>query len=234
MLRDWLRLVGQLNWALNIYPWLRPGLGGIYAKTVGKTQMWWRIKINKTVWHELAWFIEHVQRSSGLFFFKLMVWQEDDVRHSTLMIHVDASAQRLGIWFLSEKRGYQCPLLTQCLTDAIFFSEALAVCSAIHISEHFPGMTQLLMVTDNTNMFNIFASLSAQPAYNPILILEINVLLWCNIDLRVIYIPGPLNHITNALSRYQNDLVRKLVPAIQIKRCAGGNKKMISISASSR
>ena len=50
MLQDWLRLAGQLNWALNVYPWLRLGLGGIYAKMAGKAQMWGRIKINKMVW----------------------------------------------------------------------------------------------------------------------------------------------------------------------------------------
>ena len=31
---DWWSLVEQLNWALNVYPWLRLGLGGIYAKMV--------------------------------------------------------------------------------------------------------------------------------------------------------------------------------------------------------
>ena len=217
MLQDWLRLAGQLNWALNVYPWLRPGLGGIYAKTMGKAQMWGRIKINRTVQQELVWFIEHVQQSSGLFFFKSMVWQEGDVGHSTLTIYVDVSVWGLGIWFLSEKKGYQCPPPILHLTDAIFFSKALVVCSAVHISECFPGMMHLLIATDNTNTFDIFMSLSAQPAYNPILISAVNILLHCDIDLRVIYIPGPLNHITDALLWYQNDLVRKLVPAIQIK-----------------
>ena len=129
-----------------------------------------------------------------------MVWQGGDVGHSMLTIHVDVSAQDLGIWFLSEKKGYQCLLPIQCPTDAIFFSEALAVCAAVHISEQFPGVTCLLIATDNTNMFNIFASLSAQPAYNPILILTVNVLLRCDVDLRVIYILGPLNHVADALS----------------------------------
>ena len=238
MLWDWLRLVGQLNWALNIYPWLRLGLGGIYAKTAGKAQMWGRIKINKTVQQELAWFIEHVQRLSGLFFFKSMVWQEGDVGHSMLTIHVDASMWGLGIWFLSEKKGYQCPLPILHPTDTILFSEALVVCSAVHISEHFPGVTCLLIATDNTNTFDIFASLSTQPVYNPILILAVNILLHYNVNLRVVYILGPLNHIADALSQYQNDLVRKLVPAIQIENftpeCAGGGKKMILISMLSR
>ena len=216
-LQDWLRLAGQLNWALDVYPWLRLGLGGIYANMAGKAQMWGRIKINKMVQWELAWFIEHVQQSSGLFFFKSMVWQEGDVGHFTLTIHVDVFAWGLGIWFLSEKKGYQCPLPILHLTNAIFFSKALLVCSAVHISECFPGAMHLLIATDNTNTFDIFTSLSTQPAYNPILILAVNVLLCCNVDLRVVYIPGPLNHVTDALLWYQNDLVRKLVPAIQIK-----------------
>ena len=110
-------------------------------KMAGKTQMWGRIEINKMVWCELAWFVEHVQLSSRLFFFKSMVWQEDDVGHSTLTIHVDASAWGLGIWFLSEKRGYQCLLPIQHLIGTIFFSEALVVYSAIHISEHFLCVT---------------------------------------------------------------------------------------------
>ena len=152
----------------------------------GEAQMWGRIKINKTVWQELAWFIEHVQQSSGQFFFKLMVWQEGDVRYSTLTIHVNASAWGLGIWFLSEKKGYQCPLPILHPTDTIFFSEALTVCSAIHISEHFPGVMHLLIATDNTNTFNIFTSLSAQPLYNLILILAVNVLLHCDVNLRVV------------------------------------------------
>ena len=108
--------------------------------------------------------------------------------------------QGLGIWFLSKKKGYQCLLPILHLTNAIFFSKALMVCSAVHISERFPGATRLLIATDNTNTFNIFMSLSAQPVYNPILISAVNVLLCCNVDLRVVYIPGPLNHITDALS----------------------------------
>ena len=81
-------------------------------------------------------------------------------------------------------------------------------------------------------------SLSAQPVYNPILILAVSVLLHCDVDLRVVYIPGPLNHVTDALSQYQNDLVRKLVPAIQIENFTppqdAGGKKMILISMSLR
>ena len=88
--------------------------------------------------------------------------------------------------------------MIQCSTNAIFFFEVLMVCSSIHISECFPGVTCLLVATDNTNMFDIFASLHAQLTYNPILILVVNVLRH-DINLRVIYIPEPLNHVTGTL-----------------------------------
>ena len=42
-------MVGQLNWALNICLWLRPGLGGVYVKMARKSEMWGKIKMDKTV-----------------------------------------------------------------------------------------------------------------------------------------------------------------------------------------
>ena len=71
-----------------------------------------------------------------------MVWHNKDQGHLTLTIHVDASVQGIGIWFLSEKRGYQCRLPSGALTGAIFFFEALAVCCTIHL------VTMLCHVTD--------------------------------------------------------------------------------------
>ena len=35
-LRDFQRIAGHLNWALNVYPFLHPGLCAVYAKTAGK------------------------------------------------------------------------------------------------------------------------------------------------------------------------------------------------------
>ena len=97
---EWLRLAGQLNWALNNYLWLMPGLGGISIKTAGRIHMWGRIQVNKMVQHDLAWFVVHIQWPSWLF---LMVWWVDDVGHSMLIIYIDAFIQGIGIWFLSEK-----------------------------------------------------------------------------------------------------------------------------------
>ena len=115
-----------------MYLWLRPAIGAVYTKMTGKMQMWGRVKINEAVQCKLRWFVEHVRRSDGLFFFNLMVWHGNNCDHSTLTNHVDASGQGIGIWFLSEKRGYQCQLLLGAPMGTIFFFEAFTVCCAIH------------------------------------------------------------------------------------------------------
>lgn len=98
---------------------------------------------------------------------------------------------------------------------------------------------QLLIATDNTNTFDIFTLLAAQLAYNPILMSTVNVLLRQDLNLWVVYIPGSLNYVTDASSRYKNDLAQSLVPGIQIYTfiplgCAWGSQKMISITEASR
>ena len=122
-----------------------------------------------------------------IFFFKSMVWHNNDLDHSTLTVHVNTSMHSLGIWFLSEKLGYQCRLPTRTPTNVIFFFEALAICSVIHLAKHFTRVTCLLIVTNNTNTFDIFASLNADRPYNPILISAINIILRQDGDLHVVY-----------------------------------------------
>ena len=166
------------------------------------------------VQHELAWFVEHVQQSSGLFFFKLVVWQEDNVGHSMLTIHIDASTWGLGIWFLLEKRGYQCLLPIQHPTDAIFFFKALTVCSAIHISVCFPGATHLLIATDNTNMFDVFALPITQSSSQWSTFSSDVTLTWELFTFQ----DHSITSLMDALLWYQNNLTRKFIPAIQIEQ----------------
>ena len=105
----------------------------------------------------------------------LIQWCDEDWGHLTLTIHVNASAQGIGIWFLSEKRGYQSHLPP----GAIFLFEVLAICCAVHLAALLGHATCLHIVTNNMNTFNIFRLLSALPAYNCIIISTINIL-WKN------------------------------------------------------
>ncbi|KAL1950137.1 hypothetical protein VTO73DRAFT_5260 [Trametes versicolor] len=59
-------------------------------------------------------------------------------------------------------------------------------------------------------------SLRAHPPYNNILMSAVDVLLKCNINLRVDHVPGELNIIADALSHRRFKLVHQLVPNIDI------------------
>jgi hypothetical protein len=143
------------------------------------------------------------QISDGIHFLKSVVWTPHDSDHTTLVAYTDASSKGMGVWFPGEHVRYQCPLPLNALKDAIFFFEALAVCSAIHLAHCFDKMTRLIVYTDNTNMFT---SLAAKPDYNQILMSAIDVLIEDEVDLCVYHIPGKDNLIVDPLSRFKNKL----------------------------
>ncbi|EIW73791.1 hypothetical protein CONPUDRAFT_23805, partial [Coniophora puteana RWD-64-598 SS2] len=73
-LRDFQTLAGYVNWALNVYPLLRPGLTAVYEKTKGKAQTFGKIWINKSVVTELCWLLSHLEHATGVFFFRSIYW----------------------------------------------------------------------------------------------------------------------------------------------------------------
>ena len=135
-----------------------------------------------------------------------MVWCNEALGHSTLMVHIDPLVWGMGIWFLSEKKGHQCPLPCEEPTGTIFFFEALAICCTVHLTVGLMHPACLCIMTDNTNTFDVLRSLSVLPDSNPILMLAVNVLLKHKINLHVVYIPGAQNVIADALFQYNNKL----------------------------
>ena len=77
-LRDFQHIAGYLNWALNVYPYHRPGLCALYAKTAGKLFQKALLWVNRDVERELTWIVDHLLRS--------VTWSEDD--HSSTVLHV--------------------------------------------------------------------------------------------------------------------------------------------------
>ncbi|KIK74434.1 hypothetical protein PAXRUDRAFT_74394, partial [Paxillus rubicundulus Ve08.2h10] len=69
-LKDFQKIVGYLNWALNVYWLLQPGLMAVYAKTTGKLLQRMPIWVNKDVERELAWVVNHLLTSDGVYFLK--------------------------------------------------------------------------------------------------------------------------------------------------------------------
>ncbi|KAG2746162.1 hypothetical protein P692DRAFT_201651235, partial [Suillus brevipes Sb2] len=121
----------------------------------------------------------------------------------------------LGLWFPDDNFACQCPLPPG-PHNTIFFYEALAVCSAIHSIENMDEPpVKLHIYTDNCNTVAMFDSLHAKPIYNSLLLSAVDVLLAYRVDLCVEHIPGQQNVIANALSHFNNKLVKNLIPTAQ-------------------
>ena len=63
-----------INWALNVFPLLWPGLLAVYAKPVGKEHDLATIRVNAAVAHELAWVVCRLESSTGMYMLKSVEW----------------------------------------------------------------------------------------------------------------------------------------------------------------
>ncbi|KDQ27192.1 hypothetical protein PLEOSDRAFT_1024511, partial [Pleurotus ostreatus PC15] len=74
ILREWQRLTGHLNWAINVLPWGRPALSELYQKMSGKEHLKRPIFINCEVRESLSWLADVIPRSIGVHFIDALQW----------------------------------------------------------------------------------------------------------------------------------------------------------------
>lgn len=129
-LRDWQRLAGYLNWALNVLPWARPALTEMYRKMRGKSISFRGIPINAEVKQDLTWFTTVAEQCIGIRFADAQSWADSD---ADFVGWTDAS--NLGLSFVYAGNGFtyqlRPPAATAPKTD-IFFRELLAILCLIH------------------------------------------------------------------------------------------------------
>ena len=77
-LRSWLRMLGYANWALNVFPLLKPALNSSYDKTAGKSIMNQSIYINKQVRNDLLWFADSVEHLDGVQVLEAEHWSVEE------------------------------------------------------------------------------------------------------------------------------------------------------------
>jgi hypothetical protein len=203
-LKEFQRLAGWFNWALNVYPLLRPALSNIYSKMghACPDKPLTKLYVNNSIRSDLLWAIDHLTRLPGT---RLLRSREWDLSTADVTAYCDASLDGLMFWYPGLNAGYWATTPDECSTDTIFYYEALSVlCAIMHSTSFGLPVNKLVVYTDNLNTVQIFNSLSALPAYNEILKSAVDHLLsdlTHPIDLRVIHIPGDNNTVADALSR---------------------------------
>ena len=218
-LRDFQRLAGWFNWALNVYPLLKPALSNVYAKMSHSKpdKPLTKLYVNNAIRSDLLWAINHLHSLPGTRVFQSLDWDPDS---ADLTAYCDASLEGLGFWFPGLSAGFWSPIPESPPKDTIFYFEALSVLSALlHSSSFGFPITKLVIYTDNLNTVQMFNSLSALPAYNDILKSAVNHILsdYENpMQLRVLHVPGELNTIADALSRGNLYTVVDEIPHITI------------------
>ena len=213
-LKDFQHLAGWINWALNVFPLLRPGLSGVYEKMRRGSFPYQKLSLNNAIRSELRWLADHIDRSDGVHVLKSREWSRADADQTYLC---DACPSGMGYWSLKTCEGFQCAI-SPSSRNGIFFFEALTVLSALsHVCKTvFPKPSRLAILTDSSNTFDMFNMLHALPAYNPILITAIDLLIRSKIQLRVFHISRNNNRVADALSRLDPFTAQQLQPGLVV------------------
>jgi hypothetical protein len=207
-----------MNWALNVYPLLHPGLSALYAKTAGKLESRAKIWVNRDVVRELSWIAYHLHSADGIFFFKSISWNFAQLPGNVLKVYTDASGVGIAYWFPAANIGFQSPLPGNAPTGTIFYFEALAVTAAILDAVHrIASDGRLAVFSDNLNTVSMFNSLAALPPYNWLLMVSVDAIMERQVDFRVFYVPGVDNVVADHLSRWRNAEAECAAPGLTVQ-----------------
>ncbi|KAJ3861561.1 hypothetical protein EV359DRAFT_84204 [Lentinula novae-zelandiae] len=199
MLKEYQHLAGWINWALNVYPLLHPGLSALYEKMAGKTESNQRIWTNKVVVRELLWLVEKLDILSGV---RMLENEEWGFEEADMVMYCDACPTGMGFWECHDGNmlGYQCSIPDDHADGKpIFYFEALTVVSAILYAIQLPSILRVFVFTDNTNTVDMFHSLKAKQLYNPLLLTTVDHTIRSDAQFRVAHICGEQNGIADAL-----------------------------------
>jgi hypothetical protein len=211
---SWQCMLGWANWMLNAYPLLKPALWSSYTKISGKAIAHAPVLLNKAVIHDLSWFADHLAQASCVHLLDATIWDAADADFS---LWCDTSELGLGFWSPTHHLGFISPLDPSLSPLPIFFHEALCVlCALLWASEHPPIPHCLAIFTDSLNTVHIFHSLHADPLYNPILFLAVEVMLCTDINLHVFHMPSFNNFVADALSCLLPNVAVSHIPGLSV------------------
>lgn len=174
--KKWLALGGWINWALNVFPQLRPALNNFYPKLTGQRDSHSGIWINNEIWKDFTWALNLLEQLDGIFLLKSLVWE---AREASQIVYCDACPTGMGFWYPALSIAFFSPMLGVADPSLIFYFEALCVFSAlVESTRQLQGEREqwLVIYTDNLNTVQIFSSLHALPRYNHLLKAAMDIL----------------------------------------------------------
>ena len=125
-LRDFQHLAGWFNWALNVYPLLKPVLSNIYTK-MGHSKPdkpLTKLYVNNSIRSDLQWAVHHLNRLPGTRVLQSLDWDPDS---ADLVAYCDASINGLGFWFPGLSAGFWSTIPEDPPKNTIFYFEALSI-----------------------------------------------------------------------------------------------------------
>ena len=127
-LKDFQHLSGWFNWALNVYPLLKPALSNVYAKmTHAKPDKpLTKLYVNNLIFSDLLWAVDHLSRLLGTCLLQSTDW---DINDADVTAYCDASLSGLGYWLPELSVGFWSPV-PDAPPHGIIYFEALCVLSA--------------------------------------------------------------------------------------------------------
>lgn len=213
-LKHWEQLAGWFNWALNVYPLLRPGLNNVYAKLTGKRIKDQRVYINNAIREDLLWALTYIKESDGVHLMRSISWAPSEADH---VIYCDACPDGMGFWYPVTKDGFYAPTPVNVPSDVIFYFESLCVLSAlVNVQSRAQRGSKILIYSDNKNTVDIFRSLRCLPSYNHLLKQAVDVLIRHDFSLRVLHVSGEQNVVADALSRVQFSVALGIHPELKL------------------
>lgn len=215
-LRRWYQMGGWMNWAMNVYPRIRPALNNFYPKLRGRRDSKSLIWVNNFIRDDFSWAKKLLENCSGVRLLRSIYW---DASEATLTIFCDACPEGMGFWYPSLNLALYSPTPSYEHPDLIFYFEALCVQSALfdaHRRTSTADRGRFIIHTDNSNTVDIFSSLRALPPYNHLLKSSIDILNAGDHDMRILHVSGVDNAVADAVSRADFQRAINLVPSLKI------------------
>jgi len=125
---EWQCLLGWINWALNVFPLLKPALQSSYDKILGKAHPHTPVYLNWDVIHDLSWLSTTIGESDGICMLDVITWEPN---HADLEIFCNATPAQLGFYSPAHNAGFVSSTPASSTHTTIFFYEALCVVSAL-------------------------------------------------------------------------------------------------------